>query len=331
MTIKVSSPNTGREGWEQGSQQDIRWTSTTDGTVRIVIYAVTRLVVSLADVPARQGAYQWDIPDDFPVGSNYKVQIVLLDSDKPVTDKSDKVFSITRKRAAPPPVPVPPPPSATAVSALPPGLPVDYGFYKKYLMTGCGPILGSAAVSDQAFIQAKSKVEYWLTGRPDLQNMLRAFGHRFLVIGKNENFTTLPEYRNWNVTSPLPNPGGWDERARGVHANGCTSFGEENVLDLPTDRYRGEDILLHEFAHAIHLMAANVVIPNFDARLRGIFVAALSVGLWKGSYSASNHREYWAEGVQSWFNENINTVNTRAALYNYDRNLFNLLDEVFTI
>ena len=43
-------------------------------------------------------------------------------------------------------------------------------------------------------------------------------------------------------------------------------------------------------------------------------------GLWKGKYAATNFHEYWAEGVQSWFDTNRendhdhNHVNTREEL-----------------
>jgi hypothetical protein len=57
--------------------------------------------------------------------------------------------------------------------------------------------------------------------------------------------------------------------------------------------------------------------------------------LWKDAYAASNKNEYWAEGVQSWFDTNRendnqhNHINTRAELKEYDTGLAALLKEVF--
>ena len=51
--------------------------------------------------------------------------------------------------------------------------------------------------------------------------------------------------------------------------------GEENILCRPSDRYygggRGEDIFLHEFAHAIHNLGVTGAIPNFDGRIRALY------------------------------------------------------------
>jgi hypothetical protein len=58
-------------------------------------------------------------------------------------------------------------------------------------------------------------------------------------------------------------------------------------------------------------------------------------GLWKGKYASVNHHEYFAEGVQSWFDNNRendhdhNHVNTRKELLEYDAGLAALCKEVF--
>jgi dipeptidyl-peptidase-4 len=61
----------------------------------------------------------------------------------------------------------------------------------------------------------------------------------------------------------------------------------------------------------------------------------MAAGLWKGKYASVNHHEYFAEGVQSWFDDNRendhdhNHVNTRAELLEYDPGLAALCREVF--
>ena len=61
----------------------------------------------------------------------------------------------------------------------------------------------------------------------------------------------------------------------------------------------------------------------------------MAAGLWKGKYASVNHHEYFAEGVQSWFDNNRppdhdhNHVDTRAELIEYDPGLAALCREVF--
>jgi hypothetical protein len=60
---------------------------------------------------------------------------------------------------------------------------------------------------------------------------------------------------------------------------------------------------------------------TFDRRVKASYDAAMKAGLWKGKYASVNHHEYFAEGVQSWFDNNReddhdhNHVNTRASCW----------------
>jgi hypothetical protein len=69
--------------------------------------------------------------------------------------------------------------------------------------------------------------------------------------------------------------------------------------------------------------------------LKASYDAAMKAGLWKGKYASVNHHEYFAEGVQSWFDNNRendhehNHVNTRDELLAYDPKLAALCREVF--
>jgi hypothetical protein len=69
--------------------------------------------------------------------------------------------------------------------------------------------------------------------------------------------------------------------------------------------------------------------------LQETYESALADGKWKGTYAAQNKEEYWAEGVQSWFDTNRsndhdhNDIDTRDELKPYDPRLAALLTEVF--
>ena len=60
--------------------------------------------------------------------------------------------------------------------------------------------------------------------------------------------------------------------------------------------------------------------------------------MWANTYAATNKDEYWAEGVQGWYNANLerdppdgvhNAINTRTELAAYDPGLYQLIQEVF--
>src|SRR2546426_690008 len=82
--------------------------------------------------------------------------------------------------------------------------------------------------------------------------------------------------------------------ARGMGGK-LASCGEENLLNLPGARYRFENILIHEFNHAIHQHGLRRLDPTFDGRLRDAYQKAMAAGLWKGTYLTTNPGEYWAE------------------------------------
>jgi hypothetical protein len=205
-------------------------------------------------------------------------------------------------------------------------------FYKKHVSVHGFPVLGSENVSDFALLEAAYLVHRMLAGRDDIRGALITNKVRFAVMAYNEFTTDVPEH------SDLDPARFWDRRARGLGATRqrpAVSCGEENLLGYPGDPYRAENILIHEFAHAIHEMGLNVVDPTFDRRLKVTYEKALAAGLWKGTYAAVNRNEYWAEGVQSWFdcnreNDSVhNHVNTREELKEYDPALAALIEEVF--
>ena len=130
--------------------------------------------------------------------------------------------------------------------------PPEKDFYAKELDYHGLPIKGAAVVSDAAFYEAWRHIDNLLRHNPMiLQNLLRA-GSEVHIIGKDQGQTDLPEFRRQKGVPLRENPRiTLDERARGMGGREC-SCGEENLLKLPGDRYRGRDILSHEFTHTIH-------------------------------------------------------------------------------
>ncbi len=227
------------------------------------------------------------------------------------------------------------PPSKTGVPA----------FYTQSISAGGFPIVASANVNPYALKEAAFIVEMMLARRPDVREAMIKSGARLCIIAHNEFTTDLPEFVRMGVgRSPDPTvrevsaKDFWDARARGTGGSLTDPYAtcaEENVLGYEGDPYTTENILIHEFAHNIHLRGMTNIDPTFDTRLRETYAAAMKAGLWKGKYASVNHHEYFAEGVQSWFDNNRendhdhNHVNTRAELIEYDPGLAAMCKEVF--
>lgn len=194
--------------------------------------------------------------------------------------------------------------------------------YKGYL------ILSSKKVPDEALLEARYLISQMLAGRDDIVEALVKANCRFTVMAPDEMTTDVPEQRNMTPKDY------WDRRARGLGGK-ITSCGAENLLNLRGDRYRNENILIHEFSHCIHQRGLRSVDPTFDRRLRESYQKAIDQGLWADTYAAENPSEYWAEGVQIYFDCQApkggvhNDIDRREKLELYDPELFKLIDEVF--
>lgn len=205
-------------------------------------------------------------------------------------------------------------------------------FYRKYVSANGYPIVSSGKVNDYALKEAAYLANMMLAKRPDVRKAMIAGGSRLVVMAHDEFTTDVPEH------SHMTPKDFWDARARGLggsRKDPVCSCGEENLLGLDGDPYHAENILIHEFAHNIHLRGLVVVDVTFDDRLKAAYEHAMKAGLWKTKYASVNHAEYFAEGVQSWFNNNRppdhdhNHVDTRKELREYDPGLAELCEEVF--
>lgn len=216
-------------------------------------------------------------------------------------------------------------------------------FYTQAAESGGFPIVASAKVSPYALKEAAYLLDMMLAKRPDVRAAMIQSGARLCIMAHHEFTTDLPEFARLGQMGESEFPGVaakdfWDARARGLggsERDPYCSCAEENLLGYAGDPYLTECILIHEFAHNIHLRGMNNVDPGFDERLRATYDAAMKAGLWRGKYASVNHHEYFAEGVQSWFDDNRendhdhNHVNTRAELLEYDPGLAAMCREVF--
>lgn len=230
-------------------------------------------------------------------------------------------------------------PENIKVSDVPAELGLD-PFYKKYVDANGIPVVSSANVSDSALIRASKVIFQVLSKRKDVKDALVARNSKVMIIGEKEEVCEIPEYKD--ICDTPENIAYWNKRARGFGGapehDVSASCGEENVLCLPGDRYKGESILVHEFAHIVHMVGILGINPDFDNELETLRLKAIEKGLWKNTYAISNKEEYFAETVQSFFNCNRhaaqpdgvhNDINTRSKLKEYDPDVYNLLLQYF--
>lgn len=206
---------------------------------------------------------------------------------------------------------------------------VARAFYKKYINVKGMPVVAAGEVADVALQRTYSIVTHMLAGRPDVLNAMVSNRMYLIIIGKDQVYTDMPEYRNH------PNPAYQNERVRGTGGR-PTSFGEENLLSLPIDRYDDESIGVHEFCHTIDGTLRSID-PTWRERKEAAFKNARSKGLWQNTYAGSNAGEYWAEICQAYFdcnrvnNWNHGPIGTREQLKIYDPQGYELVRTIFNL
>ena len=223
------------------------------------------------------------------------------------------------------------------VTAPPDSLGLD-PFYTKYVDVNGLPLVSSWRVPDSAFTVAHATIYAMTKMLPQamLDSMI-AHNLHIGIMARYEGTTDMPEHRFYANDTTV----NMEVRARGMEGTLevplCTCA-EENVLAYQIDKYHAEDILIHEFSHSIHLMGLNLAVPGFDDRVRQCYEQAKARGILRGTYREEDHKEYFAEGMQDWFNVNAevavpdgkhNWCNTRDELQRFDPDLYQLIAEYF--
>jgi len=213
------------------------------------------------------------------------------------------------------------------------GGPVDVtvyrDFYKKHIDVKGMPVLASEEVADLALQRTYEIVTHMLAGRPDVLQAMVEQGMYLIVIGKDQVYTDMPENRN------APNPDYLNERVRGTGGY-PTSFGEENLLSLPIDRYDDESIAVHEFCHTIDSTLRRVE-PEWNDRRMAAYRNAVDKGLYEDTYAISDPAEYWSEIAQAYFecnrvnNWNHGPIGKREQLKIYDPEGYELVRRTFNL
>jgi len=211
--------------------------------------------------------------------------------------------------------------------------PPESGFFAKRLDFEGILIKAPTQVVDEALFAARERLSMMLSNLPSVRASLRAAGAELHIIGRDQVTTDLPEWRQ-DKGKPLAEYNGLtrDERTRGMGGL-LTSCGEENLLKLEKDRYRGRDICVHEFAHNILGYGAS---SELREKVRQQYRRSLEHGRWADSYAGSNYDEFFAELTMWYFGthgdlhmKGPKPAVGRQGLKAYDPEAFTLLDDFY--
>ncbi len=217
--------------------------------------------------------------------------------------------------------------------------PPEQGFFSKQVDFHGLPIKSHQVVADEALYAAFDRMSLLfsnlLSNQPMLISNMVAARVELHIIGRDQVTTDLPEWRQDKgrpIFEPTYNGMTRDQRTRGMGGR-LTSFGEENLLNLPNDRYRGRDICLHETAHSIRNFGLpRAVRARFDDQSR----KSLDRGLWRNAYAGSNPDEFFAELTMWYFGTHGDLgmtgpkpENGREGLKQYDPEAYALFDDFY--
>ena len=219
--------------------------------------------------------------------------------------------------------------------------PVYEPYYAQRRVCDSGIVLkASASVQPLTLDIAQRTLDTMLARLPQVAEVLVKSNAECAIFGLLENSFDVPEHRMGYVLNTRHFAG-----YGGEADNPTSSISEANVIRLRSGRYAtsypNENILVHEYAHAIHLVGINFLPDQTLAqRVRDVYAHAASDRLFAHSYAGENYEEYFATLTQIWFNvmqEGVNgqwdgirgPVNTREELAVYDPQGYALMADLY--
>jgi hypothetical protein len=215
--------------------------------------------------------------------------------------------------------------------------PPESGFFSKEIICKGIPIKAHRDVSDAAMREAARRLGRMFEHIPVIVQNLVDIGAEMHIIGKHQVTSDLPYLRHYKgkaYESYGKTFESIDARTRGVGGL-MASCAEENLLKLPSDRYRDHrDICTHEFAHTLLGYGLS---PDVRAIVHEQFEKSMAAGLWKTTYASTNDDEFFAELSMWYFGSRGGygqlkpkpTIG-RSWLRQYDPGAFAVLDGIYT-
>lgn len=215
----------------------------------------------------------------------------------------------------------------------------DEDFYRTACKQTGITIAAAEAVVPGALAAAADRMSALLAERPEYGTAIAESIEQVSIIGRDQRITALPEFEELYSIHPGTD---WNRLGRsfpGTAEIPVAAGAEENLLCLESDRYEGEDMFVREFGWTIRRFGIAAADPSLDRSIEDAYIRAIAAGLWQNTVAEVNSDQYWAEGVQSFFDANNeekdekdqvhNQIDTREELRAYDPFLYELLVEVF--
>src|SRR5205085_1678699 len=187
----------------------------------------------------------------------------------------------------------------------------------------------------------------------DVLKALVEDGARLVVLGRGEKLSDLPELQEARAKPSFDEVRYLDY----APALKLMVVPEENVLRLPGEPFAGRWVVVGVFARGLYHVTGSRPVDaefdkrrgkqqyelrvkrldvEFDKRLQKLFEEAGAKSLWRGTAAGRGRVEYWAAGVEAYFDaagagqaphDADRPVTTREALRAYDPALYALVDE----
>jgi hypothetical protein len=203
-------------------------------------------------------------------------------------------------------------------------------------------IRASEDVASDAVTAEAERVYQMLIFRPDLAAAIVEAGLEGRVIPDGVRITNVSGFEELYELYPGID---WNRRGRSFPGNvelPLFAGAEENLLCLEEPYYFGEDEFIRAFALTIRRFGLDAVDEATSEAIEKAYGRAIAAGLWQNTLAEINSDEYWVEGVQSFFDANLedtaedrepnsshNAVNTRDELRDYDPALWTIVQSVF--
>ncbi|MBC7712251.1 MAG: hypothetical protein H7177_02870 [Rhizobacter sp.] len=179
-------------------------------------------------------------------------------------------------------------------------------FYKKSKEINGLIVKGSVSIEDISLVKAGATIEKMLSKREDIRARMILNRADIVVIAKSENYCDIPEARNLRDVKTFDGRSFCDIcGGGGVPGRPITTVCEDNLLKTTKDPYFGtEDILTHEFAHAIHILGME---ERDKTSLTNLYNKAKEKKIFEKNYKGeptymmANEQEFFACLSAAWF------------------------------
>ncbi|WP_163200259.1 MULTISPECIES: anthrax toxin lethal factor-related metalloendopeptidase [Bifidobacterium] len=217
-------------------------------------------------------------------------------------------------------------------------------FYTKFLASKSGiTIKADDTVSDKAMEAAAAQVDIEL-GKSDngIAAKMKENHASLAIYSPQENVYILPEHRGGfsKTMYAVEGYGG------SMYNNAVSSIAERNILriresaDGRTTKYPNENILIHEFGHAVKLVGMDQLADKtLSNEFQRLYQSRKDSGMWPNTYAIKNSDEFFATMAAIWFNvmqekpdwtDGVRSpVNTRSDLKIYDPETYAFFARIF--